>query len=129
MEKSTGATILVIGDDSNFCYLMRRYVRQSANQIAFAYLGEDAFAMASREHPSAIIIEVDFPGSAGWTVLRALKSNESTCEIPVVLCSWKDDDEEFRANDLKADVHLRKPVLYDDFIAALNQIGIPVEIG
>ena len=128
MEKSTGAKIMVIGDDSNFCYLMRRYVRQSSHQIAFAYLGEDALALARRESPSAIIIEVDIPGSAGWSVLKSLKADENTCAIPVVLCSWKDDDEESRATDLKAEVHLRKPVLYEDFVAALNQIGIQAEV-
>jgi CheY-like chemotaxis protein len=128
MEKSTGAKILVIGDDSNFCYLMRRYVRQSLHQIAFAYMGEDALALAKRENPSAIIIEVDVPGSPGWSVLKALKSDEGTCGIPVLLCSWKDDDEEYRAADLKAEVHLRKPVLYEDFVTALNQIGIPAEL-
>lgn len=122
MVEPASATIMVIGDDSNFCYLMRRYVRQSAHQIIFAYLGEDALALARRDTPCAIIIEVDLPGSTGWSILKDLKANRDTCSIPVVLCSWQEDDT--RGIENGADIHLRKPILYDDFLSALSQLGI-----
>lgn len=128
MEKSTGAKIMVIGDDSNFCYLIRRFARQSSHEVAFAYSHEDAFALARRENFSAVIIEVDVTRSNGWSLLQALKSDEVTGSIPVILCSWIDNVEDFRSRDLKPDVHLKKPILYEDFVTALNHIGIqPVD--
>lgn len=128
MDQAAPAKVMVIGDDSHFCYLMRRYIRQSAHQIAFAYQGEDVLDIAHREKPAAIILEVDHPGSAGWLVLKALKSDELTSCIPVVLCSWRDDnDADLRKADHKAEIYLQKPILYADFKAALDQLGIHSE--
>jgi CheY-like chemotaxis protein len=114
------AKIMVVGDDPSFCYLMRRYALKSAHPIVFAYLGEDALALARRENPAAIMLEVGLPGTMGWNVLRLLKANQATCDIPVVLCSWL--DEEDCSLEEGADVYLRKPILYEDFLAALADI-------
>ena len=122
MNEAATATIMVVGDDSSFCYLMRRYVKKSAHQIVFAYLSEDALALAQREKPAAIVLEVGFPGTMGWEVLRALRADQVTCDIPVVLCSWLDEEE--HGLEEGADVYLRKPILYEDFSMALADIGI-----
>ena len=82
MNQAASVTIMVVGDDSSFCYLMRRYVGKSAHQILFAYLGEDALALAQREKPAAIVLEVGLPGTMGWDVLRALRADQATCDIP-----------------------------------------------
>jgi len=118
----SAAKIMVVGDDASFCYLMRRYALKSAHPIVFAYLGEDALALAQRENPAAIVLEVGSPGTMGWSVLRMLRSHQATCHIPVVLCSWLDQEDNSMAED--ADVYLRKPILYEDFLAALAAIGI-----
>lgn len=101
---------------------MRRYVKKSANKILFAYVGEDALALAKREQPSAVILEVDQPNTGGWAVLRALKECPLTSSIPVILCSWL--DEEKRGLEAGANIYLRKPILYEDFVEALCDIGV-----
>ncbi len=116
------AKIMVIGDDSSFCYLMRRYALKSALPVVFAYMGEDALALVRHENPAAIVLEVGRPGTAGWDVLRSLKTNQVTCDIPVILCSWL--DEEDCGLGVGADVYLRKPILYEDFLSALASVGI-----
>jgi len=118
----TPATIMVIGNDSHFCYLMRRYVKKSAQRTVFAYLGEDALALAQREKPAAIVLEVDLPGTRGWDVLRALKADPATCHIPVILCSWLDEKE--RSKEEGAEAYLREPILYEDFLTTLTDVGI-----
>ncbi len=115
-------TIMVVGDDPSFCYLMRRYVSKSAYNTVFAYLGEEALATAQQEKPVAIVLEVGRPGTLGWQVLRALRENPATRDIPVVLCSWLDEEE--RGLEEGAGVYLRKPILYEDFVAALASLDI-----
>jgi len=119
---STDLSILVIGDDSHFCYLMRRYVLKSNHQIVFSYLGEDALAIAEREKPIAIIMEVNPSGTVSWRLLQSLKSNLLTCKTPLILCSWQ--DQEKQSLEQGADAFLRMPILYDDFQAALTTIGV-----
>jgi CheY-like chemotaxis protein len=122
MDQTANPRIMVIGDDSHFCYLMRTYVRKSDHQIVFAYLGEDALELAQNEKPAAIVLEVGSLGSAGWNLLKKFKSHQTTAEIPIVVCSWM--DEEKRASDQGASACLRMPILYEEFTKALSIIGI-----
>lgn len=122
MDQASGATIMVVGDDSSFCYLMRRYAKKSAHQIMFAYSGKEALALAQREKPAVVVLEAGRPGTMGWSVLQALRADQATHDIPVVLCSWWDEEEQ--GLEEGADVYLRKPILYEDFLTALADVGI-----
>jgi DNA-binding response OmpR family regulator len=113
---------MVIGDDSHFCYLMQTYVRKSDHQIISTFLGEDVLEQAQNEKPAAIVLEVGSSGSAGWHLLRKFKSHASTADIPILICSWA--DEEKRGSEQGASASLRMPILYEDFAKALSTIGI-----
>ena len=116
------ASIMVIGYDSDFCYLMHRYAIKSAYRIVLSRLGQDALVLARREKPAAIMLEVDASGAICWGVLRALKADPGTRDIPVVICSWLDQEEGSLEDG--ADVYLQKPILYEDFVTALTNVGV-----
>jgi len=120
MVQTSNTPIMIIGGDSHFLYLMQRYVRRSAHKIIFANLGEDLLALAKCERPVAIVLEVDRPETIGWRILRALKADPQVGKIPVIVCSWL--DEEARSLAEGADIHLRMPILYADFGAALAAV-------
>ncbi len=122
MNQASTGSIMVIGNDAHFCYLMQSYIRESASQVLVTSLLDDALALASREQPTAIILEIDNPGNEGWYLLRGLKAGSLTCRIPVVLCSWL--DEQKRGIEEGAATCLRRPILYKDFISALTSLGL-----
>jgi chemotaxis family two-component system response regulator PixH len=127
MGQASTASILIVGDNPDFCYLMQRYAQQSLHQAASAFRCDDILAVAHREHPAAIVLEVGLPGTAGWKLLRALKTDPGTTCIPVILCSWL-EDQDFGLRQ-GADVYLRKPVLYEQFLDALEMVGIDPGVG
>ena len=51
MGQAEISTILVIGNNAHFCYLMRRYIRKSMFQPLFSTVGEEALALAQRKSP------------------------------------------------------------------------------
>ncbi|MBN2391542.1 MAG: response regulator [Anaerolineae bacterium] len=116
--------LMVVGDDTSFCYLMQRYAKKAACPIVLAHFAEDALSIALHEAPVVVIVELDAPGDKGLATLGALKAHPSTCDIPVILCSWTDEAE--RDLDECAALYLRKPILYDDFQAALTEVGVNV---
>jgi DNA-binding response OmpR family regulator len=118
MDQTADNLIMIIGGDSHFTYLMQRYVRSSAHQIVFATLGEDVLAQARCEKPVAIVLEVEPPETIGWHTLQVLKADQEVGKIPVIVCSWL--DEEAHSLDLGADFYLRMPILYADFETALE---------
>jgi len=113
---------MVIGNDAHFCYLMQSYIRESSRQALIISLMDDALTLAQREQPTAIIMEIDHLGNQGWYMLRQLKSEMTTNCIPVVLCSWQ--DEQKRGFEEGAAAYLRMPILYKDFISVLAGLGI-----
>jgi DNA-binding response OmpR family regulator len=118
MDQTAKKRIMVVGGDTHFTYLMQRYVRTSAHHIISANLGEDVLAMVRCEKPAAIVLEVERPESIGWHTLRALKADHDVGNIPVIVCSWL--DEEMHSLEHGADYYLRMPILYADFEAALS---------
>ena len=120
MEQTSNNRIMIVGGDSHFSYLMQRYVRRCAHQMISVNLGEDLLALARCQKPAAIVLEVDLPETIGWQILRTLKADPEAGRIPVIVCSWM--DEELRARAAGADTYLRMPILYADFETALGSI-------
>jgi CheY-like chemotaxis protein len=113
--------IMVIGFDANFCYLMQRYGRLSAHQLVFADHHEDIIAQARKSKPGVIFLELTQPGSYIWSLVSDLKANPNTCHIPIVICSWQ--EEECADSQKNADVYLRLPILYENYQNAIEQVG------
>ena len=122
MKQTANHRIIVAGGDSNFSYLMQRYVRRCAHKIVYASPGEDLVELAKCQKPAAIILEVDRPETIGWQLLQDLKVDQETGAIPVIVCSWL--EEETLALDQGANAYLRLPILYSDFVTALESILI-----
>jgi len=120
MDRISDKRIMIVGGDSNFLYLMRRYVRRSAFEIISVNLGEDLLGLARKQRPIAIILELDQPETIGWQMLRTLKTDPVSGNIPVIVCSWLDD--ESHALTEGANSYLRMPILYTDFETALGSI-------
>lgn len=122
MTGALSTSILVIGSDLHFCYLMQRYVRESNHPLLFASPDDKALELAQREKPSLIVLEDGLPEQKGDQLMRVIKSDAATACIPIALCSWHND--ETRDPGDGADVYLRMPILYGDFLALLSRFGI-----
>jgi len=118
MDQAANNQIMVIGGDSHFCYLMQRYASTSAHPIIFASLDGDVLAQARCERPAAIVLVVDPPEVIGWQTLQLLKTDQDTSKIPVIVCSWLNEEE--RSLKSGADFYLHMPILYADFEVALE---------
>jgi CheY-like chemotaxis protein len=122
MNKIHPGSILIVGEDPHFCYLLRSYVRRFTCQTLFSTPGDNVLQIAKREPLAAIVLDMDMPANEGWILLRALKTNPETRNIPILICAWQDIQE--RSAQEGASILLRMPVLYADFSKALNQVGV-----
>lgn len=124
MGQTGNSSIMVIGNNAHFCYLMQRYIRKSLFQPIFSTLGDEALDLAQKERPAVIVLEVDHLGTISRQILRALKTKPDTKQIPVVLCSWQDDQKHGLQEGASA--FLQMPILYEDFQMALSNTGVSV---
>ena len=103
--------------------LLRIYVERLGFRLIQAFDGSDVLQLARAEQPDVIILDGDLPGSLrADAVLQALKSDPDTRDVPLILLSWMDDE---AASEAVPDAagYLRKPATYDDFRAALMEVG------
>jgi DNA-binding response OmpR family regulator len=122
MGSPTARKIAIVCNDPDFCYLMQRYVRQGGYEMLVAPISLEAPALVSRERVAAVVLEFDIVPAAE-RVLQALEAQPSRIAAPIIVCSWREEEE--LALGARVDGYIRKPVLLDDFLAALRQAGVP----
>lgn len=72
--------------------------------------GDEAYEAAVRNCPDVLVLDIMMPGRDGYTVLRDLRLNPATAEVPVVLLSAKATDAEvWEGWKAGADYYITKP--------------------
>jgi signal transduction histidine kinase/DNA-binding response OmpR family regulator len=100
--------VLVIDDDPMQRDLMHRYLRKEGFSVCTARGGVEGLRLARQLLPAAITLDIMMPDMDGWTVLAALKSDATLCNIPVIILTMVDDPE--RGFTLGASEYATKPV-------------------
>lgn len=78
-----------------------------------------------QELPQVVLLDLGLPKIGGLDVLRALRANERTRLQPVVvLTSSAEDADIVGSYELGANSFVRKPVEFDTFVAAVQQLGL-----
>jgi signal transduction histidine kinase/DNA-binding response OmpR family regulator len=111
--------VLVIDDDLDARDLLVRGLAKDGFDIHVASSGEEGIRMAADLKPDVISLDVLMPGMDGWTVLRSLKSNPDTANIPVIMVSMLDNKDMGYA--LGASDYLLKPFDRERLVAVLRK--------
>ena len=100
--------VLVIDDDDNVLDLLRRTLKKQGYRAITTASAQEGLSLVDTHKPDIITLDIAMPGMDGWGFLNALKSNEETRHIPVLVISITDDVE--RAFALGAAEYLTKPI-------------------
>lgn len=81
--------ILIIDDDRMIVDSMSIVLKAHGYEVVAHYDEHDVTATVTRQKPDLIILDVMFPqdSSAGFNMARAIKSNEATAQIPIIMLS------------------------------------------
>jgi len=82
MEKKA---ILIVDDDMILRQMYGARLEAEGFEITFAGNGEEALKLTKENKPDAIILDIMMPKINGIDVLKSLRANEGTKEIPVVV--------------------------------------------
>ncbi|MGH2468884.1 MAG: response regulator, partial [Chloroflexota bacterium] len=118
--------VLVVEDDARVASLLNLYLTRGGYRAVVADSGAAALENARRLHPLAITLDILLPGLDGWEVLRELKSDPATRDIPVVVVSVLDDEQMGQA--LGAADYLVKPVDRAALLARLERYAFTSKV-
>jgi CheY-like chemotaxis protein len=80
-------SILLVEDSKILQLATRRLLAKAGYEIVAAEDGQAALALASKNHPDVILLDMMLPKLSGPDVLRFLKQNPETADIPVIVLS------------------------------------------
>jgi signal transduction histidine kinase/CheY-like chemotaxis protein len=84
--------VLIVDDDEASRYLLRTLISQFRFQLFEASGGVEGLALAQREKPSVIFLDLIMPDLTGFEVLERLRADPTTRDINVIVFSSKDLD-------------------------------------
>ncbi|MGE5351826.1 MAG: response regulator [Syntrophothermus sp.] len=115
---------ILIAEDSLTQLENLKYILQKESFIVIAAQdGRNALNAAMENKPSLIISDITMPQMDGYELCRAIKSNEETSDIPVILLtSLTDPHEVIKGLQAGADNFLTKPYSRDFLIAKIKNI-------
>ena len=79
--------ILIIEDDTLLSKMYQTKLNMEGFETRAAYDGEEGLAMVKSEKPDLIFLDLMLPKMDGFTVLKKLKQNPATKNIPVIVFS------------------------------------------
>lgn len=109
--------ILVVDDNPELVGLFRRYLRDQPYRVIQATSGAMALKLGAQLQPAAIVLDVMMPARDGWEVLRQLRDQPETRDVPIVICSVLPEQTLARALGVRE--YLTKPVSRPALLAAL----------
>ena len=126
--------IIMIEDDEGHARLIEKNIRRAgiSNEIRHFTDGTSAldhiFNAADgpvRNGPALILLDLNLPDMSGIDILAAIKADPALRRTPVVVLTTTDDKLEIeRCYDLGCNVYITKPVNYENFAAAIRQLGL-----
>lgn len=121
----TGENILVVDDEHGMRVLHTRYIKRvlpEAN-VLHASDGAEAFQLACEFHPEVIISDNDMPDFDGQELVRNLKTDSVTRDIPIIIITGQDSDTNREAlKQYGAAAVLNKPVTPEQLAEVLKNI-------
>jgi two-component system, response regulator len=137
MESGTVVDVLLVEDNPRDAELICRAIRKQ-NIVSPLHVVEDGaaaldFIFARGEYagrdmsrpPRVVLLDLKLPKVNGLEVLKAVKSDERTRSIPVVIVTSSQEDPDIKtAYALGANSYVVKPVSSDAFTDAMSKLGL-----
>ena len=116
--------IMLVEDDTNFSDIYQARLLAEGYEIISAKDGEEALALAVKEHPDLIISDVMMPKISGFDMLDILRGTEGIRNTKVIMMTALGQAEDkARADKLGADRYLVKSqVTLEDVVSAVDEV-------
>jgi len=135
--ENTEVEILLVEDNQNDAELTIRALRKNnlVNRLVHLWDGAEAldFIFCKGEYegrnintkPKVILLDLKMPLVNGIDVIRALKADERTKTIPVVVLTSSKEDPDIRlCYEFGVNAYVVKPVGFENFSKAVSEVGL-----
>ena len=113
--------ILIIDDDPNLRQALKIRLQANHYDTVQASDGYAAMAVAQRENPNLIILDLGLPAGDGFVVLKRLQDSDALSSIPVIVLTARDpQSNQEKALQAGATAFFQKPADNSELLAVIR---------
>ena len=102
--------VLIADDDADILLLVKAVLERSGHEVVAVSDGAEALAIVRARKPDLAVLDIAMPEVDGLEVLRRLRADPTTSELPVVLLSARAQEADVvRGFTIGASAYLKKP--------------------
>ena len=113
--------ILIVDDSPTEAHVLKTMLEKNGFDTLSATSGEDGIALAKKEKPDLILMDVVMPGMNGFQATRQISKEPDTSAIPIIIVTTKDQETD-RVWGLRqgAKDYVTKPAQESELISKIN---------
>jgi DNA-binding response OmpR family regulator len=114
--------ILIVDDDANLRRALKIRLRANHYDTVQASDGYSAIAVAQKEQPNLIILDLGLPAGDGFVVLERLRDSDTLSNIPVIVLTARDPQSNKQQTlQAGATAFFQKPVDNGELLAVIRE--------
>jgi two-component system phosphate regulon response regulator PhoB len=122
--------VLVVDDEPDIVALVAYHLAKSGYTVSTATSGPEGLAVARRDKPSIIVLDLMLPGLSGLEVMEELRGDATTSRIAVLmLTARREESDRIKGLTLGADDYLTKPFSPQELVLRVGAILRRVKAG
>lgn len=115
-------TILLVDDDPEIVESMRIALEARGYQILIARDGNQGLAMAERQNPDLVILDMMMPKRSGFLVLERLRRTQPVPMRVIMITANEGNRHKAYAEMLGVDDYIRKPFAMDRLLESVRRL-------
>ena len=121
---SEPAVVLVADDDDDILLLVTTRLLRDGFDVIQARDGDEALDLALAQRPAIAVLDVGMPGLDGLEVIRAIRADDATRGMRVLLLTAKAQESDVRRGfEAGADAYVKKPFSPADLSARVKELA------
>src|SRR5262245_3542166 len=123
MSPESATRIVVAEDDRDIADLIARYLHKAGWTAHVSATGDEALAHIRRQPVDLVILDVMLPGLSGLEVCRALRADQTTSALPIIMVTARaEETDRIIGLEIGADDYISKPFSPNELVARVRAL-------